>query len=393
MSYYNQAVLTDLGASLLAESVTEGAKIEFVKLQTGSGIYTDEEKQTLQQRTALKELKQEFGFSSAAFAENNTLRLKAVINNDDLQEGYHITELGIIAKKEGDESEILYSIAIAEEAEYLPSKESPVEIVQDYYTKISNAESVEINVQQGAYATAEDMQAVLYPNFTEADKRENITSGENIFTLFGKIRKWFSDLKAVAFSGSYNDLNDKPSIPSVVNNNTTTTAGYALDARQANPNIAGSLGAQINAANTALVTHKTSGDHDDRYVRRDNVRYYSAGEALTTTVNSNVSTTVGKLSIAYAGRYIVRATILTTCPVIDRPWEVYAQFANADTGQVSGVSKILVPASMSTTIIINLDTYTLYELGVGTNLDVRLYQTSGQVLTIQGYIASTMRFT
>ena len=289
MSYYNQAVLTDLGASLLAESVTEGAKIEFVKLQTGSGIYTDEEKQTLQQRTALKELKQEFGFSSAAFAENNTICLKAVINNDDLQEGYHITELGIIAKKEGDESEILYSIAIAEEADYLPSKESPVEIVQDYYTKISNAESVEINVQQGAYATAEDMQAVLYPNFTEADKRENIKSGENIFTLFGKIMKWFSDLKAVAFSGSYNDLSDKPSIPSavavkgnaetsyrtgnvnltpanigalpssyVVYNNTTTTAGYALDARQANPNIAGSLGAQIS-------THKTSGDHDGRY--------------------------------------------------------------------------------------------------------------------------------
>ena len=179
----------------------------------------------------------------------------------------------------------------------------------------------------------------------------------------------------------------------VVNNNTITVAGYALDARQANPNIAGSLGAQINAANTALATHKTSGDHDDRYVRRDNVRYYSAGEALTTTVNSNVSTTVGKLSIAYAGRYIVRATILTTCPVIDRPWEVYAQFANADTGQVSGVSKILVPASMSTTIVINLDTYTLYELGAGTNLDVRLYQTSGQALTIQGYVASVMRFT
>ena len=81
MSYYNQAVLTDLGASLLAESVVEGTKIEFVKIQTGSGIYTDEEKQTLQQRTVLKELKQEFGFSSGVFAENNTLHLKAIINN------------------------------------------------------------------------------------------------------------------------------------------------------------------------------------------------------------------------------------------------------------------------------------------------------------------------
>lgn len=103
------------------------------------------------------------------------------------------------------------------------------------------------------------------PTFTQASARQNLVSGEKLSTLFGKIKKWFSDLKAVAFSGSYNDLSDKPSIPSVVNNNTTTIAGYALDARQANPNIAGSLGAQIKAANTALATHKTSTDHDNRY--------------------------------------------------------------------------------------------------------------------------------
>lgn len=35
----------------------------------------------------------------------------------------------------------------------------------------------------------------------------------------------------------------------VVNNNTITEAGYALDARQANPNISGSLGAQIDTLN------------------------------------------------------------------------------------------------------------------------------------------------
>jgi len=49
----------------------------------------------------------------------------------------------------------------------------------------------------------------LKPNFTEASTRSNIASGETISTLFGKIKKWFSDLKTVAFSGSYNDLNDK----------------------------------------------------------------------------------------------------------------------------------------------------------------------------------------
>ncbi|MEZ3424734.1 MAG: tail fiber domain-containing protein [Lachnospiraceae bacterium] len=47
--------------------------------------------------------------------------------------------------------------------------------------------------------------------FNPAEKRENINSGEKHKTIFGKIAKYFSDLKPVAFTGSYNDLQDKPS--------------------------------------------------------------------------------------------------------------------------------------------------------------------------------------
>ena len=47
--------------------------------------------------------------------------------------------------------------------------------------------------------------------FDEAASRQQLNSGENISTLFGKIKKIFSDLKAICFSGSYNDLSDKPS--------------------------------------------------------------------------------------------------------------------------------------------------------------------------------------
>ena len=83
--------------------------------------------------------------------------------------------------------------------------------------------------------------------FKTASARENLKSGEKHNILFGKIAKWFADLKAVAFSGSYNDLNNKPTIPTVINNNTTTVAGYALDARQANPNVSGSMAAQMKS--------------------------------------------------------------------------------------------------------------------------------------------------
>lgn len=46
--------------------------------------------------------------------------------------------------------------------------------------------------------------------FTRADKRENIASGEKHKTLFGKIAKYFADLKTVAFTGKYDDLSGKP---------------------------------------------------------------------------------------------------------------------------------------------------------------------------------------
>ena len=75
--------------------------------------------------------------------------------------------------------------------------------------------------------------------FEQASTRTNLKTGEKISVSFGKIMKWFADLKTVAFSGSYSDLSNKPSIPSgaaasqaVANNCTTTAAGSVLDARQ-----------------------------------------------------------------------------------------------------------------------------------------------------------------
>lgn len=54
------------------------------------------------------------------------------------------------------------------------------------------------------------------PTFTQASSRANIASGEKLSALFGKIMKWFADLKTVAFSGSYSDLSNKPTIPVAV---------------------------------------------------------------------------------------------------------------------------------------------------------------------------------
>lgn len=95
--------------------------------------------------------------------------------------------------------------------------------------------------------TNEEIKKIKNVQFTQADERKNIESKETLPVLFGKIAKWLADLKTVAFSGNYNDLSNKPTIPAVVNNNTTTEAGFALDARQANPNVSGSMAAQMKS--------------------------------------------------------------------------------------------------------------------------------------------------
>ena len=56
-------------------------------------------------------------------------------------------------------------------------------------------------------------------DFTENLNRENIVTGENARTMFGKIVKWFSDIREAAFA-------------KVANNLDTTEEGYVLDARQ-----------------------------------------------------------------------------------------------------------------------------------------------------------------
>lgn len=85
-------------------------------------------------------------------------------------------------------------------------------------------------------AVAEDGDASdVTVTFSTANERTNIATGEKLSALFGKIAKWLSDLKTVAFTGSYSDLTDKPTIPSntwrpVQDNLTTASSTDCLSA-------------------------------------------------------------------------------------------------------------------------------------------------------------------
>lgn len=78
--------------------------------------------------------------------------------------------------------------------------------------------------------------------FNEASSRQQINSGESVKTLFGKIRKFLTDLKAVAFSGAYSDLSGAPDLTQ-----------YALKSKYGDTtiNVGRKAGTDVGARSTA----------------------------------------------------------------------------------------------------------------------------------------------
>lgn len=97
-----------------------------------------------------------------------------------------------------------------------------------------SVQSLQVSGDKLATITVSGVNHDIYsPNsktFTMAVSRANIESGETYSTIFGKIKKWFSDLKTVAFTGKSSDLNnDAGFITSSGSCNYANTAGSATD--------------------------------------------------------------------------------------------------------------------------------------------------------------------
>lgn len=74
-----------------------------------------------------------------------------------------------------------------------------------------------------------NMEAQISVEFEEATSRQSLNSGETINTLWGKVKRWLSDLKTVAFSGSYNDLSDKPTSLPANGGNSETVNNHTVE--------------------------------------------------------------------------------------------------------------------------------------------------------------------
>lgn len=162
MAEFYESVTTDAGLALSADLLT-GEQMVFTKLVTGSGEYEEREldRSRLQKAWQIKEPRQQFEFSRAEKVTDNCILLKTLISNAKLTEGYRMTEIGVYAKKQGEEGDgILYSISVAREPDFLPCYNgiAAVEIIEEYYITVSDAAEVLLQAGSGAAVLAEDLE-------------------------------------------------------------------------------------------------------------------------------------------------------------------------------------------------------------------------------------------
>jgi|GEM_PF-2269257 len=219
MGAFTNNAITENGRLLLADAQTGG---EFVatKIVMGSG-YIPAGK-TARTMTDVVSPVKNLTINKIERTNDGKVIIGGAFSNEDITTEFYFRELALYAQcvwrdsggnitKTGEEKLYSYGNAGAA-ADLIPaySTSTVVEKQIDLVTYVGNDTTVNLTIESGMYLTVDGDGKDLTVTFAEASTRENITVGEKLSTIFGKIAKWFADLKTVAFTGSYTDLSNKP---------------------------------------------------------------------------------------------------------------------------------------------------------------------------------------
>lgn len=101
----------------------------------------------------------------------------------------------------------------------VPKSTAQTNNVYDEYVWVASTSKFEkigdTEIDLSGYLTTSGNASSTTVAFTTAGSRALPATGESLATIIGKATKYFTDLKTVAFSGSYSDLSNKPTLPSV----------------------------------------------------------------------------------------------------------------------------------------------------------------------------------
>nr|DAK31940.1 MAG TPA: LONG TAIL FIBER PROTEIN [Caudoviricetes sp.] len=133
-----------------------GGKLIFVRAELGDGQIGEGE--SVENLTALKHRVMQLPLQGYLNEGNGKARLRFVVENSSLTAGFFNREIGIFAKMEGGEEQLYAYTNAGNYADYIPSKDTPIdgEII-DLHIIIGNASNVTIVTENSAYATQADL--------------------------------------------------------------------------------------------------------------------------------------------------------------------------------------------------------------------------------------------
>lgn len=154
---YNNATLTNAGASLLQYLTLSQGTLTITCIRTGNGTYSEAD--NLKTRTRLKSPMQEVQATQVERDARNQIQITSVVTNEGVRTGYPITEMGIFALNEHNQ-EILIALAVCyskDEADYMPADDLDflASINLFSYIKVSNTMNV-TTVSDTGYAALAD---------------------------------------------------------------------------------------------------------------------------------------------------------------------------------------------------------------------------------------------
>ncbi len=205
---WNNAVVTNAGVAML-QQVLGGATFTIDNAAGGSGTVPVA---SLLAQTALKTQRQTFNIVGVT-NETNGKKINIFITTIGLVTGYTMNQIGIWAHTANNPS-ALFAILQDEVGIAIPSETDIPDFALNLYTVIdfSNESEFNLTIDTTALVNVGMMNAALEDKldldgdgsdvtvaFTQAETRTNISAGEKLSILFGKVKKWFADLGAAAY--------------------------------------------------------------------------------------------------------------------------------------------------------------------------------------------------
>lgn len=162
MGVYNATIITAAGQNLIADAIAGGEAVNFSSLKTSTHVYPAGT--SLQNLTALDDVKQSVAPTSVDVYNNNVVQVSARVPNTGIATAYLINTIGLFGQVSGG-TETLIAVLTASTPDEVPvfDPESPAAFIFNVQMTIQNADTVTFEVNDSGTATVADLNRVAQP--------------------------------------------------------------------------------------------------------------------------------------------------------------------------------------------------------------------------------------